>query len=247
MTNRADYGPALRLEDVLVGGTDAASMLIFDPAALPEDYDSRARHDPIAVIEQLAADQRLYWLETAGDGGYSLGVCVCGRLPSETEGFARPLGNATRFAVPSGRLYFTGIEYAFRLDDAYLRKHPHMGTFQEIPPGTYRLALYEMDYPEGFHEDLLRKRISPGWFRLYSLMGGLIPLGCMGLLVLAASPFLLGLRVWSVTALPCCLVLALPAIVLSRTRTYREARGLHLALQHEYPDYLATLEPGDGQ
>src|SRR5271166_2623049 len=38
--------PAARLE----GGTDAASMLIFDPAALPEDYDCRARHDPITVI-----------------------------------------------------------------------------------------------------------------------------------------------------------------------------------------------------
>jgi hypothetical protein len=38
---------------VLEGGTDAGSMLIFDPVSLPDDYDVRARPDPIAVIERL--------------------------------------------------------------------------------------------------------------------------------------------------------------------------------------------------
>ena len=34
---------------VLEGGTDVASMVIFDPAALPEDYDLTSRGDPVAV------------------------------------------------------------------------------------------------------------------------------------------------------------------------------------------------------
>jgi hypothetical protein len=34
----------------------------------------------MAIVERLDADQRLYWLNTAADGGYSLGVCVCGSL-----------------------------------------------------------------------------------------------------------------------------------------------------------------------
>jgi hypothetical protein len=54
---------------VLEGGTDAGSMLIFDPTTLPDDYDVRIRHDPIAVIERLFDDGCLYWLNTASDGG----------------------------------------------------------------------------------------------------------------------------------------------------------------------------------
>ena len=106
---------------VLEGGTDAASMLIFDPGALPDDYDERMRSDPLAVIEPLTENGKLYWLNTDSDGSYSLGVCLDGRLPGELSRFAKPLGVAGRFAAPRGRLSFTGIEYAFRHDVARLR------------------------------------------------------------------------------------------------------------------------------
>jgi hypothetical protein len=45
---------------------------------------------------------------------------------------------------------------------------------------------------------------------MVELMNGLIPLGCAGLVVLAASPLLLGKRLWSVTAIPFCVLLAVP-------------------------------------
>jgi hypothetical protein len=156
---------AVPVRHVLEGGTDAGSMVIFDPDTLPDDYEVRVRHDPVAVIERLSDDGWLYRLDTTSDGGYSLGICIGGCLPGEVAGFARPLGEATRFIVASGRLYFTGLEYAVRHDDSFLRRHPHMGACYEIPAGTYRLTLYEMDYPEDFHEDLSRQRLSAGEFR----------------------------------------------------------------------------------
>jgi hypothetical protein len=230
---------------VLEGGTDAGSMLIFDPSTLPDDYDVRVRHDPIAVIERLFDHGCLYWLDTASDGGYSLGICVSECLPGELARFARPLGVAARFTVASGRLYFTGIEYAFRHDDSFLRRYPHMGACYAIPAGTYRLTLYEMDYLEDFHEDLLRQKLSANDFRLYTLMNnGLIPLGCISAISLVVSPLLLGLRLWSITALPLCVPLALSAILISRSRSYREASHSHLAIQREYPDFCAALEVG---
>jgi hypothetical protein len=158
----------------LEGGTDAGSMVIFDPATLPDDYDAIARRDPITVIERLSVDGWLYWLDTASDGGYTLGVCVDGRVPGDLAGFARPLGNAARFSVATGRLYFAGIEYVFRHDDSFLRKHPHMGACYQIPPGTYRLTVYGIEYPESFHEDQLRRRLAADEFRLYSLLNRLI-------------------------------------------------------------------------
>jgi hypothetical protein len=228
---------------VLEGGTDAASMLIFDPATLPDDYDVRAHDDPMAVLERLFGEGSLYWLNTAADGRYSLGICVGACLPSELAGFARPLGVAARFGVASGRLYFTGIEYAFRHDDSFLRKHPHMGACYRIPNGTYRVTVYEMDYPEDLHKDLLRQRLSARDYRLYSLMNnGLIPLGCISTISLMLSPFLLGLRLWSFTALPLCVALALPAVVIYRLRWYREASHLHQAIRGEYPDFCADFD-----
>jgi hypothetical protein len=227
---------------LLEGGTDAASMLIFDPAALPDDYDARAREDPTALIEPLAAAGRLSWLDTAADGGYSLGLCVDRPLPPDMVPFAKLAGESGRFSAPSGRLYFTGIEYAFRHDDSFLRKYPHMGAYREIPPGEYHLRVFEMTYPEEFHEDLLRASLPPGAFRVYSLMNSLIPLGCVAVLALVASPFWLGLRLWCTTVLPLALMLVLPAIALSRTRTYREAKRLDQDIRRQYPDYMATLD-----
>jgi hypothetical protein len=233
---------------VLEGGTDVASMVIFDPAALPEDYDLTSRGDPVAVIERLAEDQMIYWLYTASDGGYNLGVCLGASVPAELAEFAKHIGEAERFAALTGRLYFTGAEYAFRRNDSRLRKYPHMGACQEIPPGVYRMALYEMDYPEDFHEELLSKRVSASTLRVYSLMGFFAPVGCVATLVLVVSLFSIAWRSlsvwlsWSVAILPvCCLLLLLLPIGLSCTRTYRHAKRVHLAIQREYPAYLACL------
>jgi hypothetical protein len=247
MSSRENQSSAKPIVGVLEGGTDAGSMVIFDPAGLPEDYDSRARYDPVTVIEQLAKDQSLYWLDTSSDGGYTVGVCLGASMPDELAAFARHIGDADRFAAPSGRLYFTGIEYAFRQDDSRLRKYPHMGACQEIPPGIYRMALYEMDYPEDFHEDLLSKRVSASTLGVYSLMGFFAPVGCLAALVLVVSIFAFSRRSlslwlsWSVTFLPVCGLLLLLPIGLSRTKTYRHAKRVHLTIQREYPAYLACL------
>lgn len=228
---------------VLEGGTDAASMLIFDPAAMPSDYDACAPDDPMSMILELTATGRVYWLDTHGDGGYNLGVCLGETLDHPYPQFAKQAGVADHFAAPSGKLYFTGIEYAFHHDDSFLRNHSHMGSFQKIPRGTYRLALYEMEYPKGFHEDLLRQEISAVAFQLYSLMSWLAPLGCLSLLVLAISPFLFGLRAWITTALPICLTLIAFAVLMARLPPYREARGRHRAIQRDNPGFIAVLRP----
>jgi hypothetical protein len=218
-------------------------MLIFDPVALPDDYDARAHGDPLAVIEPLCKEGRIYWLDTESDGGYSLGVCTSGEVRPEHAAFARQVGVAERFVAPGGRLYFTGIEYAFRHNDSLLRKYPHMGSYQMLAAGVYRLTIYELDYPEDFHEELLRERLGAGTLRLYSLMNLFVPLGCLSALALVASAFKLGLRVWSRTALPLCAALMLPAFVLPRLRPYREAERARRAVETEYPDYLAVLQP----
>lgn len=41
---------------VIEAGTDAASLLLFDPAALPADFERRFQHDAVETLERLAGD-----------------------------------------------------------------------------------------------------------------------------------------------------------------------------------------------
>ncbi len=121
---------------------------------------------------------------------------------------------------------------------------PSYGRSYEIPPGIYRLMLYEMRYPESFHDDRFREQVSAGAFRLYSIMnGGLIPLGYVGVLAMISILVWLGLRRSGVSSFLFCLALVLLPLALSRTPIYRRAMRLYSALERQYPDYLATLEP----
>lgn len=218
-------------------------MLIFDPAALPDDYDRRMRDDPLGVIKLLADEGRIFWLNTHADGAYSLGVCLDGQLPSRHAAFARQLGVAERFAASGGSLYFAGIEYAFRHDDSFLRKHPHMGSLQKIAAGDYRLTIYEIDYPANFHDKLLRQHLTVGDYRMHSLMNWLAPFGCISAVAMVAIAIAFGLRDWTRTALPLCVALIVPAILLASLRPHREAKRMKRAIERAYPEFLAVLIP----
>ena len=229
---------------VLEGGTDAAMMILFDPEALPDDYDERVREDAMEVIERAAGEGRLLRLEPGGDGGYSIGLCIGEGPPGDAPGPGRRVAEADRLRVVGGRLFFAGVEYGFRGDDAFLAKRPHMGESAEVSPGEYRVLVYEADYPEGFFEDRLRERASPVGMRLDSAMTRfLLPLGSLGAISGLVGLVALGWREWRITALPVSLAMILPAALVSLTRAYREAREARREVAREFPDYWAVLEP----
>src|SRR5438046_665522 len=113
------------MRHVVEAGTDAAALLLFDPGALPEDFDSR--DDPADVLEQLTEAGRACWFDTGADGAYLLHAYVDEPVPPSLEPYTRDPITREAFAAPTGRLYFTGAEYGFREDDRLLRRYPHMG------------------------------------------------------------------------------------------------------------------------
>jgi len=231
---------------VLEGGTDAAAMTLFDPDALPEDFDEKAREDPSAALREAADAGRLLLLEAGGDGRHGLGVCVGEGLPDDVAPLARPLGDEGRLVVAGDSLLFAGVEYAFRRDDARLRRRPHMGEACEVPPGAYRVRLFEADYPASFFEDRLRARASEAGLRLDSLMARrLLPMGSLGTIAGVVGLVGLGWDAWRVSVLPAALAMVLPALVVSRLRAYREAAGARRGLPREAPARWAVLEPAD--
>ena len=237
-----------RRPPTLGGGTDAGSMLLFDPAVLPDDYDQTYLVDPLGPLRRLQADGRLVRLNLGGDGHAELVVYTGGVPPADLAGYAPLRGSTPRFSAPSGALYFAGVEYAFRKDDSQLLRNPLMGSRLDIPPGTYRLTLYEPENPDTPVDDALRRRLPPAAYRRYRRTADLIPLCVAAALTFGAAfavlPFIFACAYWwHPGLLPASLAYALLAFALSRTRPYRVANRLRRALEKAHPDYVAVLEP----
>jgi len=230
------------MECTLEGGTDGASMVLFDPAALPLDFDAKSEDDPVTQLEELMRLGRLCWINTEGDGHYTLGIYVRADLPDDLEPFAKQIETYDCFHVPSGRLVFAGVEYVFQTDDSRLRKYPHMGEAIDVPAGTYPAVLFEFEYPTSFHKDLLKQRLSAAEFLAYRLMNTLAPIGCIALLVLLGSFWIMKWTLWAMMILPCGLGLIALPLLLSRLPIYRKGRAVYEGVRKEFPGYGVLLK-----
>lgn len=225
-------------------GTDAAMLLLFDPAALPDDFDAKSKEDPVAILEEATDRGNAHLINTDGDGSYLLHVFVDEPVPAKLTGFLHDERQVPSFRIPSGKLYFSGAEYGFQHDDSFLRKHPHMGGFIDIVPGTYHLSLFRTEYPEGMQENKLRRQLPNMTFRLHQLMGAFVVLALLGIGIIAFSLFQPTLRPLLIPLGIC--FLAVPFIV-SRLPAYRKARGIRKAIARQYPSVVARLTLADGQ
>ena len=136
------------MRHVIDAGTDAGSLLLFDPAALPADFERRFQHDTVEILERLADEGAVIWINTDADGGYLLHLFVDEPVSPEVLARAVETEEIGEFRIPSGRLFFVGSEYAFREDDGFLRKHPHMGGSVTIRPGLYHATLHRSEFPK---------------------------------------------------------------------------------------------------
>jgi hypothetical protein len=234
------------MRHIVEAGTDAASLLLFDPGVFPEDFDGRSLDDAVDVLRELTEAGTVRWIDTGGDGGYLLHAYVDEPVPSSLQPYLYDPITVEALPSPTGRLYFTGVEYVFRDDDRQLRKHPHMGGFFAVPPGVCRLTLWRTEYPEGFHEgfrDRLREQVSPWAFRLHQrIMGCLVAIVLFGLVGLAVAAILTPREFWMRWLLPPWVLLLLLPFIVARLRPYREAAKRLREIEREYPSIVALLE-----
>jgi len=227
---------------VIESGTDAASLLLFDPGALPSDFEDRMRAGTVEVLARLDDQGKVCWISTEGDGRFLLHAYVDEPVPEALRPYLCDPVVVERIPVPTGRLFLTGSEYAFRDDDHFLRQHPQMGGFFTIRPGTYRLSLYRGVYPPGALEHRFRVESSRWEYGLWNSLRVLIPLSVaawIGLVVI----FCTRSRVpWPSLLTPTlALLFALPFLV-RRLETYRLAKERYTSLEREYPSFIAELE-----
>jgi hypothetical protein len=230
---------------VIQGATDAASLLLFDPGALPPDFERRFQTDTGEILERLTGEGRACWVTTDSDGAFLLHAYVDEPVPELLRSYVVEPQVIEEFHVPSGQLVFAGSEYAFREDDNFLRKDPHIGASFLVRPGTYRLTVFRTEYPEDLVEDQFRAQASAWEFRIWTSMRGLIPLAIaawIGLVVIFFTTVRVPMPRFLAPSL--ALVFALPFLV-RRLETYRSARERFASLERQYPSVVAQLEYRD--
>ena len=230
------------MRHVIEAGTDASSLLLFDPGALPGDFERLFQSGSIEILERLTREGRVCWITMDGDGGYSLHAYVDERVPRELERCAVEPETIEEFHVPTGRLVFAGSEYAFREDDGFLRNHPHMGGSFLVQPGVYRLSVFRTQYPKHLVEQLFRNQASSWEYCLWMSMILLIPLAVaawIGLVVIFFTTVHVPFPSFLAPLLG--LVFASPFLV-RRLETYRSAKERFASLEREHPALVAQLE-----
>lgn len=226
-------------------GTDAGMVALWDPEALPADFDARYRSEAAELLETLQAEGRLFRHETGGDGSYLLHLFVDAPVPEELRPYLREPLELPRFQVPNGALWLAGAEYVFHTEDAMLRAHPHMGTRLELPAGVYHARMYEASYPEDYVEEQVRRRLGEDAYRLRDVSGGIIAAAVFTSLVAVIALFLSRFSAASLGLLGVAALLWLVVARMTRSRRYREVGEQSEAIEREFPDYVAELRSHD--
>ena len=221
----------MRLE--ALAGTDAACVCLYDPAALPDDFDQRFGEDPRESLEAAQSEGRAFFTETGGDGSYLLHVYVGEPMP---EGlFVRadePV--EMELQVPSGELVFCGAEYAHKHRSALAERHPQMldGSRMRVPPGTYRATFWRTEWSDDDSEGASR----------LSLVAGLGTGAWILALVVGVALLFTPWR-WALVGYVPVLVVALLALVrLQRHPELVRARETRERLEREMPSLVLELQ-----
>ncbi|MBO0699058.1 MAG: hypothetical protein J2P46_11735 [Zavarzinella sp.] len=229
------------MKHIVEAGTDAATLALFDPAAMPEDAANRLQVDPAGLMEELVLAGRAYRIDTHADGSYTLHAYVDEPLPESIAQYVREPVTVENFQVPSGRLYFAGAEYAAPDMEASLSRYK-MGEPFDVRPGVYRLTMYKTEYPEGIDEDLLREATPGGAFSLHRSMGCFVWLAIISAVGMAVAIFGEILKPWRYYLIPLFGAGLVWPFVVARLKPYRETQERYQAIQREHPAYVARLE-----
>lgn len=225
----------------LHAGTDAGSVVCFDPESLPDDYDVVSKDDPISLIERLHQAGKLFWFDAHADGDYRLGVFEGSGLPENLAGFVSAKEDVPSFYTPSGTLYFTGIEYVFRHNSGPLLKYPHMGESLRVTAGVHAATVYTLDYPDDFEDTLVAKQLPPEQLAARTRMNSAVPAGCLALAALILTFFLLPFGPWIKFVMPACLAAIIISAWLMQSKAAKSAVLAARKIMDDYPDYALVI------
>ncbi|XAL99636.1 hypothetical protein OT109_18910 [Phycisphaeraceae bacterium D3-23] len=124
-------------------GTDVAMVGVWDPGRIYPDVATQYG-DNIDFFEAESEAGRLFFINTASDGGYPSDIYVNERPDAEQLGLYQTLDRVFLIESQSGQLIAGGLE-------DYGSCNPQITTKQDefsVEPGRYALRFYELDHEQ---------------------------------------------------------------------------------------------------
>lgn len=221
------------------GGTDGASIVLFWPNHLPDDFDETSQDDPLPIIEGLRDEGKLIWFPCDGDGTYRVSIFVRTPLPDTLQAVCKQEECIPLLAV-KGEGFFGGLEYVFKTDRTLVEKYPSMLQPVAIPEGAYAATVYRTDVPDAVYETWLEDRAGRGAKRLWYVNTWLAAAAVIGALATVVGACVLSWAAWYWVAEFAALS-ALAAIGLHRTPACQAVRQAKAEYEEEFPDYIVHL------
>ena len=221
------------------GGTDGASIVMFWPETLPDDFDTVFDDDPLSLVERLAGEGRLIRFPCDADGSYSVALFLDVPIPDNLRGLCEDEEHYPHLLI-EGTGFFGGMEYMFKQDRSFLDRYPHMCGELAAPAGTYSATTYRVNPPDEVYDAYL-ERTGAAAMRVWRLHSSVAAGAIISVLGTIVSFFFLSWAKWAAVA-GIALTLAILAVLLSRTAGYRAVKAAQQEYEREYPSYVVHLE-----
>lgn len=228
------------MKHIIETGTDAATLAVFDPAALPSDFDALDERQTDA-LRDLHDKGELFCIEPGADGGYLFHVFVEESFPTYLTPFLLDPIETQCFKVPSGKIYCSGAEYAFRKDRTRLKENPGMGGSFTVPAGIYRATMLRSEYPENLMEDELKQSVSMLAFKAHQNVGCFIVLAFLSLVFFLLAFFKFPQFIL-LAAILAFVLMAVPFLIF-RSRSYAVTQALWNEIERKYPSVVVIFHP----
>src|SRR5262249_4377992 len=143
--------------------------------------------------------------------------------------------------VVRGAGYFGGMEYMFKRDCSFLKKHPAMCEQVNIPDGTYSARVYRTKIPDDLYDAWLLSRVGARAKRFWGIHSIIAACAVASVFVLLISFCLVTWTVWF-CEMAVATILLLAVVAMSRTGWYKSVAGARDAFSKTYPSYVLHLE-----
>lgn len=226
--------------------TGTGEVVLFDPEALPEDFDARLGADDGELMEALAAEERLFQLETEYADTVVLHLYLDAPVSASLTEFCHEPKEIPAFPVPSGSLWFCGSEYVFHRDDSALQNDPQGGTRMTVPWGVYAVRLSQTEYPDGYLQARIRVAAGLKATRFFDIANYLCDVGCLLTLAVVVALFASHLAPWSLLMVGAAVLYWAVLNLLTTSAPYRRYEEATRAVLREFPAFVAEVrsEPG---
>jgi hypothetical protein len=227
------------MKQLAIAATEAGTLCLFDPAALPDDIRAHAYASNLDYLQALSRRGALHLVATGGEGRFLLHVYVDEPMPVDLAAQAVERSMLAAFPVPSGRVVVAGAEELSPDVATRLSRPPAPGPTIEIPPGMYAVTLYRTAFGDDLRAARLAEHVGPvhawvlrnlGWF--------VVPVATSAVLTIL-SFFLFSL--WLDAILPFLVFFSALLAVAAQLPGVRHARRTQQMLSSNYPSIVAVL------